>query len=486
MLSRFKNYVYDRRRGLMMVAGMGGILYFAKEYAVEHVREMHWNLQQEQVAQDNLKRRYRKTHDDISDSVMVLVGTLAQQILDGMDVETLTQELQSRTRARPRNTSSSASSSNNGLREADASDSGPESLSPMSISGPQSMNAADTLGSPPSSSGAQPLSESMLTSSDMSMLADSIASSSTSGSSIASQTKAELWNEVKILSLTRALTTMYTLTLLCLLSAIQMTMLARAKYVRSVLRMERDDRLREIFDEQLSLTRLLLGGGPESVDDLLEEGLNGGMQDDTAEDIDGMYLSLSWWLLHVGWKDVGERVRRGVEETFDGVSLKSRLSALDIHRLVRDVRRRVEQEVTFEGDERHTQFLSSLLPPTPETMQHVLAQCGFSSPAPPALAELVQETRNTVSSDDFGYVLEACLDVATKIMIDTFESNVFQGSAEATEVRIRLAALLPDFARWSQLALNAVPNELIDRLLASREIHALSAIVFEKFEDRFA
>jgi peroxin-3 len=31
------------------------------------------------------------------------------------------------------------------------------------------------------------------------------------------------------------------------------------------------------------------------------------------------------------------------------VSLKTKLAAIDVHRLVRDVRRRVEHEVTFEG-----------------------------------------------------------------------------------------------------------------------------------------
>ena len=30
------------------------------------------------------------------------------------------------------------------------------------------------------------------------------------------------------------------------------------------------------------------------------------------------FLTLSWWILNVGWKDVGERVRRGVEEVFEG------------------------------------------------------------------------------------------------------------------------------------------------------------------------
>lgn len=35
------------------------------------------------------------------------------------------------------------------------------------------------------------------------------------------------------------------------------------------------------------------------------------------EEVEMLYLTLSWWILHVGWKDIGERVRRGVEEVFD-------------------------------------------------------------------------------------------------------------------------------------------------------------------------
>jgi hypothetical protein len=42
--------------------------------------------------------------------------------------------------------------------------------------------------------------------------------------------------------------------------------------------------------------------------------------DDISQDLSSesemKYLTMSWWLLHVGWKDVGERVRRAVEEVF--------------------------------------------------------------------------------------------------------------------------------------------------------------------------
>ena len=101
-------------------------------------------------------------------------------------------------------------------------------------------------------------------------------------------------------------------------------------------------------------------------------GDDAGDADFINEESESKYLTLSWWLLNVGWKDVGERVRRGVEEVFYGyvafllyithiyfysVSLKTKLAAIDLHRLISDVRRRVEHEVTFEGNERRIKFV---------------------------------------------------------------------------------------------------------------------------------
>lgn len=70
------------------------------------------------------------------------------------------------------------------------------------------------------------------------------------------------------------------------------------------------------------------------------------------------------------------------------------------------------------------------------------------------------------------------------------ERSVFVDSGPALPsagepVRIRLAGLLPGLARWSRLAMNALPNELVDNILAVREVGCLSGIVFAKFEDRF-
>jgi len=234
------------------------------------------------------------------------------------------------------------------------------------------------------------------------------------------------------------------------------------------------------------------------------------------EEAEAKYLTMTWWILHVGWKDVGERVRRAVEEIFGGLSLKTKLTPNDLHRLIYDVRRRVELEVTFEGHEKNVAFDSTLLPLTPETISHVLVQGGFSPSHPPhyqpigsayqpprpsifhqdKFTTLLTRTLNVISSSDFAHVLDVCLDRATEVLFSSISpsaggewefgdpSTADKGAGASTmNERVRLAALLPGLARWSQLALEGLPNVLVDNVLGAREAEALSAIVFAKFED---
>jgi len=99
-----------------------------------------------------------------------------------------------------------------------------------------------------------------------------------------------------------------------------------------------------------------------------------------------------------------------------------------------------------------------------------------------------------LASPDFIRVLEVCLDRAMEVLFESLEKNVFswadegeregQGAHEV-EQRIRLAGLLPGLARWSQLALDGLPNELVDKILDLREVSCLSVIVFARFEECF-
>ena len=171
------------------------------------------------------------------------------------------------------------------------------------------------------------------------------------GPMMTTKSKAELWREVKLLSMfrasrlyscefsvldiafTRTLTILYSTTLLSLLTHIQLSLLGRYKYVQSVLDLEREEKLRERQSFEASVSGLFWGGG-----DL--EGLLEGMEKDDARDTLGLfgdgrtggterkYLTLSWWLIHVGWKGIRDRVRRAVEDVFERFVARSTKGAL--------------------------------------------------------------------------------------------------------------------------------------------------------------
>ncbi|CAA7263389.1 unnamed protein product [Cyclocybe aegerita] len=622
---------YFKRHKVTLLKGAGfiGGMYAARKYLRERLEEMKESMEMERAAKDSLRRRFQQSQEDTSFTILALLATLSEQILQTMDVEALTKELQVRSRARnavlasvpilplnppiqvtpsscppssspeedtrsevdsvllshisddangasPSRLSESFTSASGSVTQSwvQSSGSGSRDLhSPapsMSVasSAPESLD--ENGNSNPERTGArpEPLSESV-----MSNLTSATNSSAVSDSSD-TRTKAELWNEVKILTFTRTLTTLYSTTLLSLLTTLQLTLLARTKYIASVIYQAQEERIREQLQEEFSVTNLLINGmglgETGGAGAALERLLSGGSVDEegteeedeleaflkaevVSEEVESKFLTMSWWLLHVGWKDVMERVRRGVEEVFEGVSLKTKLAAVDLHRLISDVRRRVEHEITFEGTEKRTDFLSSLLPSTPETIHLVLTQGGFTpsplantlyphnmidsslsldssqisydfvnspalaisahvpqpqpqvqsyvtAPPPPhahlldePFASLMSETRSVLASRDFARVLEVCLDRATAVLFDGLEKNVFTpsgsiagiGNGSGEEVRIRLAGLLPGLARWSQLALDGLPNELVDKILDLREVTCLSAIVFARFEDRF-
>ncbi|KAG2128811.1 Peroxin-3-domain-containing protein [Suillus cothurnatus] len=614
MFDAARKYVYDRRRGLFETSVVLCGAYAVSRYVNERLEEVKEKVVRGRAAREALRRRFQTTHDDACFTIMALIPTLAEQILEEMDVESLTNELQSlshTSRPRSRFQHSESHSETEASSASDVhSDVGSASLSSFScVDRETSSNMAASTDSWvdrfSSSSSHRNMIEQLQQPHDFlasagSQLSDSIttassslsynsgapfhepqASMTASISETSTRTKAQLWKEVKILTLTRTLTTLYTTTLLSLLTSIQLALLARERYITSVLSTERAERISEaaptlyglVFREAVSRV----------VDvDMIWPAWSAGQEDweeeveTISEETEMRFLTLSWWMLHVGWKDVAARVRGSVEAVFEGVSLKTKLSPSELHALILDVRRRVERDGT--GDNRATipgRFLGSLLPPTPETTAHALAQGGalpqvpseasplpgssisslrdsddsppiagptprvgifptppssIPSPSPspsssqpalnttsppqpraefndPIFSSLLSQTRAYLAGPDFAYALSAALDRATVVLVDGLRAKVFVDSnttndpeglsatnpidltvEEETkeEIKIRLAGLLPGLARWSQLALNAVPNELVDNVMAVRELGALEAIVMSDYDDRYS
>jgi hypothetical protein len=122
-------------------------------------------------------------------------------------------------------------------------------------------------------------------------------------------------------AVTRTLTVVYSISLLSAFTQVQLSLLGRYKYMHSMVQLERDEETREQND--LSIASLFFAPQQNTFDSEALLGKADIWQEDSLwqEGVDSeterKYLTLSWWILNVGWKDVGERVRRGVEDAFE-------------------------------------------------------------------------------------------------------------------------------------------------------------------------
>ena len=138
------------------------------------------------------------------------------------------------------------------------------------------------------------------------------------------KTKAQLWNEMKISSITRAFTLLYTLSLLSLLTRIQLNLLGRRNYLASV----------------VSLASPPAAGSKINLENHDDDNFEHAYGNDF--ETNRRYLSLSWWLLHRGCIDLMQKVREAVKEVFGSLNPREEITLEKLSELTLEVRKRVE------------------------------------------------------------------------------------------------------------------------------------------------
>ncbi|KAH7337403.1 Peroxin-3 [Rhizoctonia solani] len=625
MLQSSRNYLYDRRRGLLTTVGGLGVGYVTGQYIVARLEEVRDRIMREKGDKDNLVRRFQQNVQDCTFTTMAHLPTLATQVMSDMDVESLISRLQQARAPRqpleqplappqlseppPSNVSTSArdsepqssnvakswveqfsASSENSLSLSAgdiATASAEQSLSLPTHSVPTTGTDADARSetgagattefhSLPTDNGDADLerssegfggardelesiieagvnvdpnvaheqgsaSERMDAKSD-SLMSVPETSSQASGSSadkesavmvnldyaeptpsaetfpapppLSNKEKLALWKELTTLTFTRALTSLYALAFLTLLTHTQLSLLARYRYLAAI----REARRAETKQQRTALGGFFFGTPAYEDDDLLsvhpdselgdeldlneeggywdEEGRwwdasgRGGLfgRDGVGSLTERKFLTLGWWFLNRGWKNIGERVREAVSEVFNGLSLKSQISPQELEDLIIRVRTMIEGDPN--GFLLNFDPLTTLLPRTPAEISTTLASGGLTSSlahVDPALSTLLSASHTHVSSADFAIALRKCLDLGTAAMKEGLIRSGEFGEPQSADAnsegpKVKLAALLPGVARWTHLALNGVPNEIIEGFAESREVAGYSAIVLSSFE----
>ncbi|KAJ9106286.1 hypothetical protein QFC21_001431 [Naganishia friedmannii] len=211
-----------------------------------------------------------------------------------------------------------------------------------------------------------------------------------------------------------------------------------------------------------------------------------------------LFLCMSWWFLHVGWRILEEEAERAVGEMSKSLLLKKEMTLEDWNGTINDIRRIMDQALNS------SKLLHILLPPPSQTefedlMERYPTESACPFPAPPyspILTELLDQTAAHLTSIDFVYVFSQTIELVQGTLLDQIAREIYNqpayqqsllGSGFTPGASIqeltskKLVQSLPCLTRWSERVWQAVPDEAIDRLAGSHNVKAFTALIYGDF-----
>ena len=276
----------------------------------------------------SLKRRFAQNQQDCTYTVLALLPTVTENVLSALPVEQFTHELQQKKQERLARAAGEGTASE--ISSAPSSIMGGDTASLSNFQTDSFIHASQFV-----QEGQQPRPK---------------------------KSKVQIWNEIKIASITRAFTLIYTLSLLTLLTRIQLNLLGRLNYLTSVISLASPATERS---NSISLE--------DHDDSNVASSANFGNDFETNR----RFLTFSWFLLHRGYAKILEEVRTAVTEVFAGIPPTEAITARKLSDLTLEIRKRIEGPT--EQARYATRWLPFVLPPREEE-ESVLLESGVITP----------------------------------------------------------------------------------------------------------
>ena len=293
------------------------------------------------------------------------------------------------------------------------------------------------------------------------------------------------WTNQFLIAITRAYTLIYTLSLLTLLTRIQLNLLGRRSYLSSV---------------------ISLAHAPSSSSSPISlENHEDGAAQTYGNDFETnrRYLTFSWWLLHRGWQLIQANVEAAVKEVFNPLSLREDVTIEKLASLILEIRKRVEGST--DQDRKAKRWLPYLLPPKDQE-DVVLAESGMqptppTPPSPPSIStsqpqsnqttlrRLLDETADLIDSPPFSYVHTLLLDAGFTQLSKALTEEAFQTEPQdgeqivqdvtsSMDAKVKLAAVLAVVTRQAHQIGSGVPNLYLQAMENVSELEAFAAVVY--------
>ncbi|CAK9435544.1 uncharacterized protein LODBEIA_P02710 [Lodderomyces beijingensis] len=254
----------NKRRIFITSAVTLSVYLIVNEFVIKKFRNYQNALRQELMFKQQIKQRFIQTQQDCYYTILALLPVLAGPIIDASPVELITQALKlKKGQQPPQNVPAPAQAAPNGHNSELTAD---------------NLNLLDNNNNP----------ESKL-------------------SFYMNKSKVELWDLLKIKTITRTLTLMYATSGLLLVTRLQLNILARRSYLESA---------------------ILMAGVKHPNNDI-----------DPHENyiIEQSYLSLSWWLLNKGWVNISSLIEAIVVNKFEKITPKTEIGLVEFEVILSDI-----------------------------------------------------------------------------------------------------------------------------------------------------
>ncbi|KAK8019230.1 hypothetical protein PG990_004368 [Apiospora arundinis] len=471
MLSATRRWLRRNRTPVAIGVGVVGAGYLATQYVLNKINDARERMSSDRIAKENLRRRFEQNQEDCTFTVLALLPTATANILEAMNTEKITLEIQQM---------KSASKSTR---------SGEPNATPPSI-------ADTTLTEEEGKSVASLQSESGVHASQMTLpptsqpqTGDGAQDGGQTSAPKSRRTKRQLWDDLTISSITRAITLVYTLALLTMLTRVQLNLLGRRSYLSSVISLATGTAQSTISLEN-------------NDDDNPEHQVYG-----SDFDINRKYLTFSWWLLNKGWEELGQRVEEAVRDVFGHLSPRDLLSYDTFTQLTLEVRKKIEGGDRKAGEHKGSKWLSIVLPPR-DMEDHVLresgvlgesataetqgADAGTSGSSAASLRRLLDETSDLIESPAFSHVLTLVLDAGfavlnmQKLLPGAFELPAHLSPSipeledpEHSAKVVLLPKILSVLTRQAHaIGHGMMPNEYLQAMEQVPDLEAFAAVVY--------
>ncbi|KAI0400867.1 Peroxin-3 family protein [Xylaria palmicola] len=475
MLSATRRWFRRNRTPIAIGVGVAGAGYLAAQYVLSKINDARERMSSDRIAKENLRRRFEQNQEDCTFTVLALLPTATTNILEAMNTENITLEIQQMKGAAKSVRSGDSSAAPPSI--ADTTITEDESKSMASLQSESGVHASQ-INPPPITAAADAAQD--------------------GGQALqkARKTKRQLWDDLTISSITRAFTLVYTLALLTMLTRIQLNLLGRRSYLSSVISLATGTAQSTISLEN-------------NDDDNPEQAYGSDFETNRK------YLTFSWWLLNRGWTDVMEKVEAAVRDVFGHLSPRDLLSFDTFSQLALEVRKKVESKP--DSHRPGAQWLPFLLPPTPledfvlkesgvlgDSATATTHQPGGSSPPSPvstitpALRRLLDETSDLVESPAFCHVLTLLLDAGFSVLLnnkllagafgppsapapaagDHPPSQQTAPAADPGTRAVQLPKILSVLTRQAHAIGNGMPNEYLQEMERVQDLPAFAAVVY--------